>query len=215
MAKHNIKLRQPTTLLLLFGLLFSLACNMDIEEVTEQDEYGNTVRFERRKSDFARDGWSYTTNQDGTLIEAAHYRSDTLDGQRIIFTENFDTSIVEHYDMGQFTGEYRLYHDNGELKQKGTYRNNAMTGPWETYYDNGQLKERVQFEGNMENGPFIEYHRNGKLAAEGAYKEGDYEHGELKIYNENGELLRTMLCDNGRCQTTWSAEEEQEPAEKE
>ena len=117
--------------------------------------------------------------------------------------------------MGQFTGEYRLYHDNGELKQKGTYRNNAMTGPWETYYDNGQLKERVQFEGNMENGPFIEYHRNGKLAAEGAYKEGDYEHGELKIYNENGELIRSMLCDNGRCQTTWSAEEEQEPTEKE
>lgn len=51
----------------------------------------------------------------------------------------------------------------------------------------------------MENGLFIEYYCNGKLVVEGVYKEGDYEYGELKIYNENGELFCMMLCDNGCC----------------
>ena len=83
-----------------------------------------------------------------------------------------------------------------------------MNGPWLGYHENGQLKERVQFQDNDENGPFVEYHPNGNLAAEGTYKDGDNEDGELKIYDESGALLRTMLCDRGRCRTTWSAEQE-------
>ena len=209
--KHHTVLRFFTSLLLLFlSVLFIVSCDNGLEEVTEQDEYGNTIRFERRKTDFAREGWSYTSNPDGVIVEAAQYHSDTLNGLRIIFNDSGDTSIVEQYDMGKFVGEYRLYHDNGVLKQRGSYVDNQMTGDWETYYDNAQLKERVRFAENMENGPFIEYHPNGKLAAEGAYIDGDYEHGELKIYNENGELQRTMMCDRGRCTTTWKAEETEE-----
>jgi antitoxin component YwqK of YwqJK toxin-antitoxin module len=186
------------------------SCESKIEEVTEQDEFGNSIRFERRKADFAREGWSYTTSPDGVLVEVAHYQSDTLDGQRILFTTSGDTSIIENYRAGIFDGPYRLYHENGVLKQEGQYVNNEMTGLWKSYYDNGQLKESVAFSDNMENGPFIEYHPNGKLAAEGAYLNGDFEHGELKIYDEQGELLRTMQCVSGRCTTTWSAEEKQE-----
>lgn len=203
-------MRLLTCFTLLSCLALATACDNGLEEVTEQDEYGNTVRFERRKTDFARQGWLYVTNPDGVLVEAAQYTADTLDGLRIIFSESGDTSIVEQYSMGSFSGEYRLYHDNGVIKQKGMYVDNVMTGDWETYHDNGQLKERVRFADNMENGPFIEYHRNGNLAAEGAYLDGDYEHGELKIYDENGELQRTMDCDKGRCTTTWKAEEKEE-----
>ena len=191
-------------------LMFFPACSGDTEEVTEQDEFGNTVRYERRKTDFARQGWAYTTAPDGTLVEAAHYVNDTLDGQRILFTETGDTSIVERYRMGAFAGPYRLYHPNGKLKQEGNYVDNKMTGVWKSYHDNGQLREEVLFENNLENGPFVEYHANGKLAAEGAYLDGDSEHGELKLYNEAGELIRTMNCDRGRCTTTWAAEENPE-----
>lgn len=195
---------------LIIALFLFPSCESNIEEITEQDEFGNTIRFERRKSDFAREGWSYTTSPDGVLVEVAHYQSDTLDGQRILFTATGDTSIIENYRTGIFDGPYRLYHENGILKQEGNYVNNEMTGKWNTYYDNGQLKEAVAFSKNLENGPFIEYYRNGKLAAEGAYLNGDFEHGELKIYDEQGELTRTMQCVSGRCTTTWSAEEKQE-----
>jgi len=110
----------------------------------------------------------------------------------------------ETYKRGTFSGPYRLFYPGGELKQSGKYRDNLMVGKWKGFYDNGQLKEVVQFENNEENGAFIEYHSNGKLKAEGSYLDGDYEHGELKLYDENGELERTMQCVKGRCSTTWS-----------
>ena len=84
-----------------------------------------------------------------------------------------------------------------------------MTGKWKGYYDNGALKEEVIFVNNQENGPFIEYYPNGKLKAEGTYLEGDYEQGELKLYNESGELIRRMNCEKGVCKTVWKAEGEE------
>jgi antitoxin component YwqK of YwqJK toxin-antitoxin module len=174
--------------------------------VTEQDEFGNTITYKQRKVDAARQGSAQIVNQIGQVIEMANYDADTLNGQRVIFYVTGDTNIVETYRMGLFEGPYRMYYENGTLKQEGQYLNNELVGAWRAYHDNGQLKEEVLFENNEENGPFVEYHANGKLAAEGSYLDGDNEHGELKIYDEEGGLLRTMMCDRGRCQTTWSAE---------
>lgn len=196
------------TSLLLTLCLLAAACNTDIETVTEQDEYGRTVRYERRKTDFARQGEYRVTDAQGNLLEVAQYRADTLHGVRVLLEPSGDTSVVEHYQNGRFEGDYRTYHPNGKLRQQGRYVGNAMTGTWRTYYEDGTLKEEVAFEENEENGPFKEYHPNGKLAAEGSYANGDNEHGELKLYDENGALRRTMQCNHGRCTTTWTVEVE-------
>jgi antitoxin component YwqK of YwqJK toxin-antitoxin module len=190
----------------LLSIVLVTNCDDGLETVTEQDEFGNTITYKRRKIDAARQGLAQTTDPAGQLIEMANYVSDTLDGQRIIFYVTGDTNIVETYRMGFFDGPYRLYYEEGVLKQEGQYQNNELVGIWRAYHDNGQLKEEVRFENNEENGPFVEYHANGNLAAEGSYLDGDNEHGELKIYDEQGELLRAMMCDQGRCRTTWSAE---------
>ena len=196
-------------LLVFTFLLLSLftPCDNGLETVTETDEYGNSVQFTRRKTDFAREGWYTVSNPAGQVIEAAQYLNDTLNGQRILFYDNGDTSVVENYQNGGFEGPYRRFYETGTLKQVGQYVDNLMEGFWQSYHENGQLKEKVQFHNNDENGAFIEYHSNGKLAAEGTYLEGDNEDGELKIYDENGELLRKMTCNRGRCQTIWSAEQ--------
>ncbi|MEL7219869.1 MAG: toxin-antitoxin system YwqK family antitoxin [Bacteroidota bacterium] len=194
------------SLFLLLSFLLVTNCDDGLETVSEQDEFGNTITYKRRKVDAARQGLAETTDPIGQLIELAHYEADTLHGQRILFYVTGDTNIVENYNMGVFDGPYRAYFEEGILKQEGQYKNNELVGTWRSYHDNGQLKEAVQFANNEENGPFVEYHPDGKLAAEGSYLDGDNEHGELKIYNENGELLRTMMCDKGRCQTTWSAD---------
>lgn len=195
------------TLFLFFSCLW-VACDNGLESVTETDEYGHTITYQRRKTDFAREGWTRITNAAGTVMETAYYQADTLEGQRTIFYDNGDTSVVETYRHGRFEGPYRRYYEGGTLKLEGRYTDNQMNGPWLGYHENGQLKERVLFQHNDENGPFIEYHPNGNLAAEGTYKDGDNEDGELKIYDESGALLRIMLCDYGRCRTTWSAEQE-------
>jgi len=189
--------------------LFALvSCQPKTETVETQDEAGNTIRYERRLNDYAKEGAYLKLDPNGKKLEEAQYKNDTLDGWRILFSETGDTVVAERYKNGAFDGEYRVFHENGKLKLLGQYVNNEMVGVWKGYYDTGALKEEVQFKNNQENGPFVEYHPNGKLKAEGTYQDGDNEHGELKLYNENGELVRRMNCEMGVCRTVWSAEGE-------
>ncbi len=184
------------------ALLFS-ACNRTepLEAVEAQDEYGYTEKYFRRSSDYAKEGWYQRFDTQNRKVEEAHYLHDTLDGMRILYYNSGDTMSVETYRNGSFEGPFRAYHENGKKKAEGNYAANAMSGVWLSYYPDGALKESVTFRDNAENGPFKEYHPNGKIKAEGSYLDGDNEHGELKIYDENGELLRTMICNLGVCRT--------------
>ena len=85
-----------------------------------------------------------------------------------------------------------------------------MEGEWKRYYKNKQTREVVLFKNNDENGPFVEYYENGQLKAEGTYKGGDNEDGELKLYDENGVLIKIADCVMGRCKTRWKKEEKVE-----
>lgn len=192
----------PAYLLIL--LMTCFACQASLEQVEHTDEFGDQLRYQRRTKDYAKEGTFERRSASGQLVEIANYRNDTLHGKRILFYESGDTSSIETYKKGTFSGPYQLFFPDGTVKQAGRYRDNLMVGKWKGYYENGQVKEVVQFENNEENGPFIEYHANGNLKAEGSYLDGDYEHGELKLYDEDGELERTMDCINGRCSTTWS-----------
>lgn len=195
-------------LLSILGFLYLVAgCNAGLETVEKKDAEGNLVeRFQRRKTDFAREGLYEQFFPDGSRIEVASYRNDTLDGQRTLYYENGQLQYTENYDMGQFHGPYRAYYPSGQLKLEQQYFNNRLEGESRAWYENGQLKEVVQFEQNQENGPFREYYPNGQLKAEGTYLEGDNEHGELKLYDEDGTLVRVMQCDRGICRTTWEKE---------
>ncbi len=205
-------MNKPITLIVfLSAIIFFLlpSCSDDLETITNTTDLGYTEKYQRRKTDFAREGWTEITDSNGILVEKAQYKHDTLDGLRILYYENGDTNIVETYRKGIFDGTYSLYYKNGQIKQQGEYINNEMTGNWLQYHENGQLKEKVQFERNLENGPFVEYHENGKIAAEGHYADGDNEEGELKIYNKQGILSKIMQCEHGRCTTIWSLDEDE------
>jgi len=179
-----------------------------LESISETNELGYTETYLRDRTNFAREGWSEIVDQKGKLMEKAHYLHDTLDGIRILFYENGDTNIRETYHRGIFEGEYQLFYEGGQIKQAGQYVDNEMFGDWTQYYENGNIKEIVHFKHNQEDGPFKEYHPNGKIATEGHYADGDFEQGELKIYNEEGILSRIMQCNHGRCETTWSSEKD-------
>ena len=185
----------------------SKSSSKDLEKVSTVDEYGNIIEYIRRKSDFAKQGRFERANQKGQLLELAHYKNDTLHGVRVLFYEETgDTQIVENYQRGLFEGPYRTYHVNGIIEQEGLYIGSVMDGTWKRFYDTGELQEEVVFRDNNENGPFKEYYENGNLRAEGYYKDGDNEDGSLKLYNEEGELIRTMNCVKGICKTIWKKE---------
>jgi antitoxin component YwqK of YwqJK toxin-antitoxin module len=194
------------TLFALLSLTVLTACS-DLERVEVKDANGVvTERYSRRKSDYAREGKFEKFSASGIKVQEANYANDLLEGQRTIFWDNGKPQYIEHYRGGQFEGVYQAFHENGKMKLEGHYVAGEMTGTWKGYYDNGQLKEVVNFEQNQENGPFTEYYPDGKLKAEGAYLDGDNEHGELKLYDSTGTLTRRMMCDRGICHTVWQAD---------
>lgn len=149
----------------------------------------------------------YESYLSGVLLERADYNNGKLNGKREMFYPNGNVEINENYLNDQLTGTYKSYFEDGTLSQEANYLNGMMEGLIKTYYPDGSLKEEVMMIANNENGPFKEYHKNGQVKWEGQYLNGDNEFGELKEYNEAGELIKKMTCDSmARCTTTWTIE---------
>ncbi len=165
-----------------------------------------TERYERRTSDYAKQGLYEAFYDDGiTVMESINYENDTMDGLLIRFNEKGDTASVATIEKGVYQGEFREYFPEGGIMQKFDYVDGKMTGWLYGYHETGVLKEKVMFADNNENGPFTEYYANGNKSFEGNYLNGK-EQGELSEYNENGELIRKANCENGVCLTTWKKE---------
>ena len=113
-------------------------------------------------------------------------------------------AVEATYKNDTIVGLRTFYYENGNKELIGKYEDNMMTGQWKRYYDTGELMEVVMFKENAENGPFVEYYKNGKLKAEGNYLLGNHEHGELKLYNEDGLLGKKMECKHCICRTIWT-----------
>jgi len=177
-----------------------------LETVESRDESGQLERYQRRKTDFAKEGLYQKFALDGRLLEEAHYLNDTLDGERKYFFPDGKTESIENYRRGQYHGKYQKFYESGQLFVEQEFVNGAMQGKSLRYYPNGVLQEKVSIRDNVENGPFWEYWENGNLKTEGTYlpnEEESLEQGELKEYDENGQLVRIADCDKGICTTRW------------
>ena len=189
--------------LILFAI-FVLSCQSGLEKVTEvlPSTHEKLVYHIHKK----------TGLKNGTFIrfigdrkmEEAIYVNDTLHGKRVLYDSLENVIIEEQYVKGQFDGWYKRYYPDGQVLLEVMYDQGFMHGKLRKYYENGQVMEEVEMKENEENGPFIEYYENGNLKAEGQYLDGDYEHGELKLYRESdGALERIMDCNRGICATRW------------
>ncbi len=144
---------------------------------------------------------------DGSLEEVAHYQMDKLSGKRTIYHNNGKPEIEEHYIDDVIHGEYTVFYKNGKPEISGSYTDGIMQGLLTRYYETGEIMEEVTMENNQEHGPFKEYYANGKVQWEGNYMRGENEVGLLKQYNEQGDLIKKMLCDSlSVCQTIWTKE---------
>ncbi|MEO7174715.1 MAG: toxin-antitoxin system YwqK family antitoxin [Saprospiraceae bacterium] len=187
--------------------IFATACAKDKKIKTEKDEAGHVVStFEVDAKTGERDGIGKEYYQTGEVLSESHYVAGKLQGVRKIFIQDGKLDAEETYENGEYEGPYKKYFPDGKVMQTGLYKSGAMEGEWKTYFGSGQLKEIVVFSNNAENGPFVEYFENGKKKAEGHYLNGEFEEGELKMYNEAGEMTRRMNCKQGVCQTLWAAD---------
>lgn len=208
-AKMMVRL---TVFSLIVGILMS--CSSPYEEVSTKDDDGNLVSsYTIRKEDGVKEG-VYQLFINGKLSEKGEYKEGKQEGSRTLFYESGKVQVEEMYNNGRIISK-KTYFDNGELESEGQYDENiTMSGEWKYYYQNGKMKEKVNFNNNVEDGVFVEYHENGNLKTEGTYVPVTFgveveglESGELKEYDENGQLVAKKQCEEGRCKTVWTAED--------
>ena len=199
--------------MLLAGLLFLLCqlnCgNNPVETVEHRDERGQLERFERRKKDYAKEGLYQRFSPSGQLLEEARYNNDTLNGERKYYYPNGTVESIEHYQKGVYHGKYQKFYEGGGIQIEQEFVNGVLEGSSIAYYPNGAVKEKVTMRNNEEEGPFTEYYENGVLKAEGRYIPGEsvaLEQGELREYDETGQLVRIADCQSGICRTKWKKE---------
>ena len=188
-------------------LVLLIGCSPKTKTMEVLSEDGMFLeRFEQNTQTQKKEGVFELFSAKGELLETATYKEGQLHGIRKLYYENGQTQTIEQYEHGSFKGLFQTFYTNGQLEIEGVYTNGMMNGDWKRYYDTGELMEIVTFVENEENGPFREFFKNGNLKTEGTYLAGDNEHGLLKLYNQDGQLIKKMNCNKGVCKTTWKKE---------
>ncbi len=189
-------------------LVFQAFCTPNPIETTEaKNDRGQLERWQRRKDNFAKEGLFQRFSPEGVLLEEANYRADSLDGERKFYSSKGILESIERYQNNKIHGKFQGFYENGQVKIEQDFVQGALTGFSIRYHPNGKIQEKVLLKDNVENGPFSEYYENGNLKTEGTYapnEDGDgLEEGELKEYDETGQLIRIADCKNGACLTRW------------
>lgn len=203
--------------------LFLSACSSR-ETKTETDESGFKIEYQVDKKTKVKDGVQKKYNADGKLWEEANYKLGKLEGERRLYFPNGGIMRIETYKDDKFDGPFYEYYENGKKSQEGKFVADGREGEWKYYYASGQVKLVMNYLNGLEDGPFEEYHENGQYKAKGTFKVGvnrfgldntetdNFEHGELLLYDERGELEKKLQCEYGICETLWQKDTLQ-PAE--
>ena len=192
-------------ILLLSFVLILMGCGND--KITTYYPSGEKYEVYEYKGDSLKHGPYLAYDEQGGLLEKSHYSEGKLDGVRELYS-NDTLQIREHYTKDVITGPYEVFYPDGILKMEAQFNQGKLEGIVKSYYPGGALKEEVTFENNMENGPFTEYHPNGEVMWKGSYLNGDNEFGLLQQFNEEGVLIKKMMCnEDAVCTTTWTIED--------
>ncbi len=193
-----------TTLLrAVFIVLLLSGCQTHSKKQEIDPDTGYRMEYSLDKNSRLHDGPYIKKDSSGVLLEKGMLKEGVQVGIRELYYPDGKVKVRERYVNGKMDDLYEYFHPNGAVQLKGYYVQGEMYGLWRKYTPEGQLIDEVLMIANEENGPFTEYYPNGKIAAQGAYLHGANESGTLKLYNESGELYKTMQCYDGRCYTTW------------
>jgi len=196
---------------LFLGLLVTFFSSCEDKIMLSYYETGEKYEEYQYIADSVKHGIYRKYSQEGMLLETANYVNGKLEGERIIY--NFISGVKEVseiYRNDLLDGRYIVFHSNGEMQSFGVYKNNVLSGTVRFYDTSGMLKNEFQFVNNFEIIPFQEFYENGNVKWEGTKRYDHFwglkkDYGLLKEYNEDGELIRKIMCDESEiCTTTWT-----------
>lgn len=195
---------KPTIFILTLFVFFSCSDNKFIE--VKNDE-GNLIEKYQVDKENVKNGQSFSYFSTGEIETEENYKAGELTGKRTIYFKSGGIEIEEFYKDNVIHGPYKVFYENGQLNVEVDYQDGKMQGLLKRYFETGDLMEEVNMKDNEENGPFKEYYQNGQVQWDGQYLNGENEFGLLKQFDEDGDLIKQMMCDSfAVCQTIWTLE---------
>ena len=195
------------------GILTIVFSSCEDKTIVTYHETGEKYEEFKYIADSLKHGRYRKYSPEGILLETSNYVNGKLEGERIIYNyQNGVKEVSEIYKNDLLEGRHLVFHANGEVQSMGVYKNNVLSGTVKFFDTSGVLKNEFQFVNNFEVIPFQEFHENGNLKWEGTKRYDHWmginkDYGELKEYNEEGILIRKIMCDEKEiCTTTWSVD---------
>jgi len=191
---------------MLFSVFLFASCSN--KEVIISYENGQKNEVYTVNEENQKDGVYKKYREDGSLLEESSYADGILNGTRKLYYDDGEkVEIEEFYKNGTMEGEHFVFYPSGKLMIESNYEDGKMNGLFIKFFESGDTAETVSFVDNEEMGPFTEYHPNGKIQWKGNYLNGDKEFGLLEQFDDQGTLIKKMMCDTlGVCQTIWTPE---------
>jgi antitoxin component YwqK of YwqJK toxin-antitoxin module len=117
------------------------------------------------------------------------------------FWEKDDDIKIRTYKEGVLSGptSERLIDSTGVILVSGQYEKDKEVGVWKWYTEDSVLHSSVNYENGKANGDYYEYYPNGIVKERGRIVEGEFD-GEMKYFNQKGELERTEIYKSGKRQ---------------
>jgi|SRR6185436_347638 len=142
------------------------------------------------------DGIKIQFDESGYMSFDENYKNEKLEGRRTEYRYGSVKKFVENYSDGILNGNKKTFYESGTLQEDGGYKNGKRDGVV-TWY-NQQEKPSIEYTYKMGiiDGPAKTYFASGNLQTEGNYKNNN-ETGEWKEYDESGNIIKTIMYDNG------------------
>jgi len=196
-------------------------------EVNSDDPYtGSTYQTHpngqlKYKSTYMKgklDGPKEEYHENGQLLSSIFYKENKIvDGVIKYFDKNGNLKKTESYKNGLKNGLAQTYYTDGSIFTKVSYedgyelpeyisyfsngqvsiKSHRYSGLYESYFSDGQLELKTTKIGGKNNGVTEEYTFFNKLKTKGTYSSGEIIDGEIRYYDDSGNLKTIVRYSNG------------------
>lgn len=99
----------------------------------------------------------------GKVAATGTFKNGLLDGQRIVYNANGDTSLIRNYRQGILNGVGKDFYDNGALRQEGLFKDGKEHGAWTMYYESGEKLAILNVVEGVQQGRQLQFSKEGSL----------------------------------------------------
>ena len=125
------------------------------------------------------------------------YKNDKLNGKQTNFDKLGNVVAEMYYVNGKADGPYKAWYSKAEtinnkncLREVGAYKQGKCVGHWEYYDENENITAEADFADGV--GTMTTYSHRREVAKVTHYVDNNVKDGDEKIFDDNGNLLRTI-----------------------